>query len=214
MEFDSSKMGKPSREFVLWLDCMGTQCFMNRNMQTAANFIFKFHSIVASATKGKKYKLYPVMDGVYITTSECEDMLKVIGTIMKALAKEIISEKNVHFRYLAKGALAYGDIYHGTDIDASAFDQNVRDIIRKGSFLIGPPVIQANQQEKKAPPFGIAIHNSCKLSQSGLKFNSEWFDWMLKNGDDIIDPLEKAVKEYFKLFEDQTAFSGYGKEKI
>lgn len=30
--FNAQYLGEPTREFVMWLDCMGTQCFMNRYM--------------------------------------------------------------------------------------------------------------------------------------------------------------------------------------
>lgn len=38
--FNAHYLGDPQMKFVLWLDCMGTQCFMNRSIKTAANFIF------------------------------------------------------------------------------------------------------------------------------------------------------------------------------
>lgn len=218
--FNAEKLGEPRREFVLWLDCMGTQCFMQRSIRTAANFIFKFQNTVAThCASVSGMKVYPVMDGVYITAQHSKDILSVATKIMMDLATLFSNETNKSFRFLVRGAISYGDVYHGKNVTKDAFvpngqsTDNVR--IRKESVLLGTPVIQAYKRENFAPPFGIALHSSCKLDpKRNPKLNCEWFAWCTGESAAIIPALEKAVDEYFKHYYEQTAFSGYTKEKI
>lgn len=217
--FDARALGNPKREFVFWVDCMGTQCFMQRSIDTAANFIFIFQSIVASKCASyTDVHVYPVMDGAYITSPKSSDILVLAGNIMKELAILFTEEKNVHFRFLVRGAISYGYIYHGDDISEDAFmptNGNQKAIkIKRESILLGTPVIQAYRQESIAPPFGIALHNSCKLDLDRNKhFNNEWLLWAGASRE-LIDELKKCVNEYFEYYKWQTSYSGYSEDKI
>lgn len=45
---------KSSKEYVCWIDIMGTKNTMSESFQKAANFILKFHSCVVDVIKIKK----------------------------------------------------------------------------------------------------------------------------------------------------------------
>lgn len=218
--FNAEKLGEPRREYVLWLDCMGTQCFMQRSIRTAANFIFKFQNTVAThCASVSGMKVYPVMDGVYITSQHSKDILSVATKIMMDLATLFANETNKAYRFLVRGAISYGDVYHGKNVPKDAFVPNGQptdDVnIKKESVLLGTPVIQAYQRESGAPPFGIALHSSCKLDpKKNPKLNCEWFAWCTGDCSTIIPELETAVGEYFSHYREQTTFSGYTEEKI
>ena len=86
--------------------------------------------------------------------------------------------------------------------------------IKRESILLGTPVIQAYRQESIAPPFGIALHNSCKLDLDRNKhFNNEWLLWAGASRE-LIDELKKCVNEYFEYYKWQTSYSGYSEDKI
>lgn len=222
--FNCEELGNAEAAFVLWMDCMGTNCFMKRSIKTAANFIFKFQSCVANVCNGQKgVHIYPVMDGVYITHKSCTVILLIARSIMKEMSMQFVEEKNVQFRYFVRGAIAYGDVYHGKSLPLSAFtnkkDKEEKVKVKKEAILLGTPVIQAYQTESLAPPLGIAIHSSCRLSpERDLRMFHEWYLWNADNQTNeplvSIDRIEIAAKEYFDLYRNQTTYSGYDKDKI
>lgn len=217
--FNAQHLGKPTREFVLWLDCMGTQCFMNRSIETAANFIFKFQGIVAKYSAAfPDMHLYPVMDGVYITSPKANNIMKLAQSIMRGWATDFANEKEVYHRCLIRGALAYGDVYQGATIEDLAFydsPETSKYKVNKAAVLLGSPVIQANQEERTAPPLGIAIHSSCKLSSPAKAcFDNEWFVWSKGYPIEKLKKLNDSVTEYFEHYKKQTKYSGYKEERI
>lgn len=217
--FNAKYLGVPTREYVLWLDCMGTQCFMNRSIETAANFIFKFQGIVAKhSSTFSNIHLYPVMDGVYITSPKADDIMKLARKIMQGWATDFANEKEVYHRCLIRGALAYGDVYQGAAIEDRAFyyrPEKTAYNVNKNAVLLGAPVIQANQTERNAPPLGIAFHSSCKLSSPAKAcFDKEWFVWSKGYSCEKLKKLENSVSEYFAHYKKQTKYSGYKEDRI
>ena len=83
----------------------------------------------------------------------------------------------------------------------------------RNMMLFGVPMIQANAEEHNAPPFGVAIHESCKI---GLNFNSAMKGkWLQEN----IWPAQKcallnALRDYFTFYKNHIFQYGYPLEKI
>ena len=93
--FNNKKLPTPKREYVAFIDIMGTKNHMKNSVQTTANYIFKLHAAVLTAWRNEKYKnvfVYPVMDGAYITATTKEDMEKILVRIYLEIARVIVME--------------------------------------------------------------------------------------------------------------------------
>lgn len=176
------KLGEPDFEYVYWLDIMGTKSKMLNSVKGSANFIFKLHAVVLE--KYEKFKenliLYPVMDGVYITTKSCDILQGFLSSVFYSLSKEFIEANKYYHRFFVKAAVAYGPVYHGRELPDEVnriFSNNPN---YKSSMLIGAPMVQAFEVEHKAPPFGIFIHESARTFP-GLKekayFTTAFWKW-------------------------------------
>ena len=78
---DTSKI-KCSKEYVCWIDIMGTKNTMSESFQKAANYILKFHSSVIDIVKDEEgVSYYPLMDGIFITTPNNATIRKIIDKI-------------------------------------------------------------------------------------------------------------------------------------
>jgi len=178
--FNVSEIKNPSKEYVCWIDIMGTKEAMKTDVRRCANFIFKLHALVLQAcVSPKDIILYPVMDGVYITSPSKKLITDCICNIFSCCSADFCNEKEEKYLYLIKGALAYGPIYHGKDIPSACnrvFDNRVE---YKQSLLLGMPIIQAFLGEKEAPPFGIYIDESARTfaPENETPFPYKWYRW-------------------------------------
>ena len=136
--------GKSHKEYVAFVDIMGTRTHMKACVDEAANFIFKLHAAIISAWREKNYGgvfVYPVMDGAYIATKSKEDMINILVRIYRELAQLFINEPNSLHRYMIRGSVAYGDVIHGHNIPyeaSKAFESYLgyKDQIMLGSAMI------------------------------------------------------------------------------
>lgn len=151
----------PVDSYVCWLDIMGTQNSMSESFEKSANFILRFHAAVIKA-KALKAKVYPVMDGVYITTESKDDMTSFLNRIMTCLAEIFLGETNDH-RFVVRGAIAKGMIQHGGKLQSDVCPNVTSEKGYVDSLLFGMPMIQACSSETCAPPFGIYIHESARV---------------------------------------------------
>ena len=178
--FDVDKINEPKNEYVCWIDIMGTKEAMKTDIRRCANFIFKLHaSVIEACANHKHITPYPVMDGVFITSSSKQCIFDCISSIFSNCASDFCREKDVKYLYLIKGALAYGAVYHGRDLPSACnniFDSQSQ---YKQSLLLGMPVIQAFLGEKSAPPFGIYIDESARaFAPDGEKpIQWKWHRW-------------------------------------
>ncbi len=167
--FNSKVMGTPEGEYVLWCDGMGSGRALASSLDRAANFIFKLHQAFGLATEGPgmdDVEVYPIMDGLYVTTSDRRKMEKIIKTAFLELAYEFIKSKNEH-RFMIRGGLAYGATLHGSKINEEAFEVNGQNKLEikkfkesHGKILLSPALKLAYDAERLAPPFGIYVDNS------------------------------------------------------
>lgn len=114
--------GKAHKEYVAFVDIMGTRTHMKKSVYESANFIFKLHAAIISAWREKNYHgvfVYPVMDGAYITARNKDDMINIMLRIYRELAKLFVKEQTQEHQYMIRGAIAYGEVIHGHDIFAT-----------------------------------------------------------------------------------------------
>ena len=163
--FDSRKLPRPKREYVAFLDIMGTKAHMTNSVYETANYIFKLHAAVLSAWRSEKYKnvfVYPVMDGAYITASNQGDIEKILVRVFDSLASIFLKEPNICRRFSIQAGLSYGETIHGHRVPYSASKVFELDLPYKNNILLGSAMIQAYELSSTASPFGIAIAESAQ----------------------------------------------------
>lgn len=200
-------------EYVCWIDIMGTKNIMSESIQKAANFILKFHScIIESTNEEKGVRCYPLMDGVFVTSSNFKTIKKVIDKIFNQLAALFLQEeKNAH-RFIIKGSLAYGYVAHGSNISNEICSSIASSENYKNTIMLGIPMIQAIKSETKAPPFGIYIHESARKYKGLQGKHYSWsFSGPLKI--DKVD-LQGKIINYFKWCDQFIEYQEMDKHKI
>lgn len=223
--FNAKRLPKPKWEYVAFIDIMGTQTHMKHNVNTTANYIFKLHAAILAAWRNEKYKnvfVYPVMDGAYITASQKEDIEKILIRIFSEIAKVLISETNPAYRFLIRGAIAYGKTIHGHHVPYSASKVFETDLAYKNNILLGSAMIDAYKAESEAAPFGIFVSDSAtkREHESNRKFGAFPKDWKwftseaLKIDTTRLEKLPSKIDDYFECLKDEDNPLHYDKEKI
>lgn len=82
IQINTSKL-RVEKEYVCWIDTMGTKNTMSDSFEKAANFMIRFHAIVIEALKdANDIKSYPLMDGIYMTSPNWNTLRTVIKYIV------------------------------------------------------------------------------------------------------------------------------------
>ncbi|WP_133140254.1 hypothetical protein [Legionella genomosp. 1] len=184
-----------TNEYVCWLDLMGTKSLMDRSPTTCTIKISQFH-LCLSSSKIDGIKLYPVMDGAFITTRSQNSLKSFLRTVFESMSNDFITEgeKNNHlYQSIIRACIAYGPLGHGSNIQSDKIP-----VEYKNSLLFGLPMTQAYSSENKAPPFGIYVDKSARaFSSSGEKpFSTRWHTWF----DTTYNP-EKLIIEMNKFYD-------------
>ncbi len=191
----NTSLFKSSKEYVCWIDIMGTKNTMSESFQKAANFILKFHSCVIDAVKNEKdVSYYPLMDGVFITASNNEVIRRIIDNIFSNVAEIFLSEQKHGHRFIIKGSLAFGDIAHGIKINEQICPNLASEDDYKRAIMCGLPMIQAFTAEHVAPPFGVYIHESARTPQD---LQGKYYNWLPYKGNELKNKLLKRIISYF-----------------
>lgn len=221
--FNNKKLPTPKREYVAFVDIMGTQARMNKSVKECATYIFKLHSAIISSWREKAYKnvfVYPVMDGAYITSSSKEAMENILLRIFRSLYEEMKNSDDIDHMYLVRCAVAYGEVIHGHTVpyDASkAFELNLG---YKDNILLGKAMIDAYRSECLAAPFGIYIHESALKHGDDRRYGcfSEGWKWYtsdnLKLEDELASNLMSKMNTYFDSMKDVQNPLHYPDEKV
>ncbi len=177
--FDARALPLPSDEYVAWVDVMGIQSHMHRSINVAANFMFKLH-VAALDSPLKSVRLYPVMDGFYATSPSRQGLEQFLSSVFRQCASAFVGEAKQQFRFVIRGAIAFGSVYHGADVEDSGSKRLAEAPGYRASLVLGPPIVDANLTESDAPPFGIAIHHSAKLSApvGDVRYTTDWWSWV------------------------------------
>lgn len=215
---------KAENHYVCWIDIMGTKSKMENSVNTCAIFIFKLHTAILEAVQKEcKIKVYPVMDGAYLTAQSTQELQKALFYIFSDLANSFISESENYHRFLIRASVAYGPVIHGDSVATNISNSLSSNENYKNSLLLGLPMIQAYTSEQKAPPFGVLIHESARVfhPESEEPFRFKWWKWwkcpsILENGQSNIkaDELYGAIKSYFQHCEQHSMELDYSIDKI
>lgn len=222
--FNSKKLPNPKREYVAFIDIMGTRAHMENNVTTTANYIFKLHAAILAAWRNEKYQnvfVYPVMDGAYITATSRDDIEKIVVRIYLELARILTNETNPNHRFIIRGAIAYGKTIHGHRVPFEASRVFETDLSYKNNILLGSAMIKAYEGESSAAPFGLFIDQSAiKHEESNRKYGSFLMNWkwfeskLLKIDPALVERLKVTVDDYFEKVKDEHHPCHYQNEKI
>lgn len=218
--FDNRHMSDARPVYVCWLDVMGSQNAMLRSVKTAANFVCKIHDVVLSEFPSydeHDIRLFPMMDGVYITCPRQGPLRYFLSGVLRRLAETFLQEKTPWFKFLVRGCIAYGPVVDGKDLGAEASYALADAPAYRSSILIGMPLAQAYRGEREAPPFGIYVDESARAfageGEQGFAFI--WWDWYSK----AKPPLDRkrmhsALLEHFKWCEQYEITIGYRHDRM
>jgi hypothetical protein len=117
--FNAQVLPTPTNEYVAWIDVMGVQSAMSRSLDITANFVFKLH-VAALQAPHAGVSLYPVMDGLYISSPSQQAVLDFLRSMFSNIAEVFVAEtENLH-RFIVPGAVAFGPVIHGAAVPATA----------------------------------------------------------------------------------------------
>lgn len=215
MYFNAKHLPPPSQEYVAWFDVMGTQAFMTRSINATANFVFKLH-IAALESMQPRLSLYPVMDGVYVTSIGQADILGFLRNVFNLVAEEFIGTADIQHRFVIRGGLAFGPIYHGANVANSASPVLAAHVDYRAKILLGIPMVQAHVSESLAPPFGLFVHESARAfaSPGTQPMHSAWWHWKAPGTAGVWAALEPAMHSYLDWYKLRTHSSDYSAQRI
>jgi hypothetical protein len=220
--FNSQHLPSAQLEYVSWIDIMGVGAAMSRSVDAVANYIFKLHSAAASCHK-TGITLYPVMDGVYVSTSDQTMMLDFVKDLFEECADEFLAvpqSRPLH-RFIVRAAIAFGPVIHGNSVPSQAFhnaqSQNpfAAHANYQNSIILGPPMVQAHLSEQFAPPFGVYIHESARtFAPTGANpIHCAWWRWASKTDQRWRD-LRSRLKTHYKWCQNNSEDIAYPVERI
>ena len=142
---------------------MGTKTIMSESFEKAANIILRFHSASLQATSSMTgVKVYPLMDGIFITGEKARVIKNAIDNIFLKMASIFIEEDKCDHQFVIRASIAYGELAHGFDVNNEVCRDIADNDTYKNALLFGMPMIQAYMAERNAPPFGVYIHESAR----------------------------------------------------
>lgn len=198
--FGPQHLPDPREESVAWIDIMGTATIMNWSPQTASTNICKLITAVIEAERPENLNIYPMMDGVYLTHPDEEELAAVFVEVFGRFANVLrnryqeYQSKNrysdddyLRFSPILRAGIARGDVYHGVDIEQEPLD----DHHLNDDVLLGDPVARAHQAERSSPPFGFKLDDSVEDEYAG-----EIVEWW--SDDEFAIDVKNGLTEYFE----------------
>ncbi len=233
--FNSRHLPHPTGEYVLWFDGMGTGRALIHSLHNAANFVFKLHAALDRAiAPGDPVHVYPIMDGLYLSTNARAVMQAAIRRAFVELADEFLAHaaEDITRRFMARGGLAFGATLHGADVSPDAFvhgigtpyegqnrasfaDSRLNDT--RSRLLLCSAMVAAYEAEKSAPPFGIFVDDSAQLAdRTACGFQGSLWRWWYGDpyAEDIVQRLWPAIRDYLDEAERRSPELGYPLESI
>lgn len=228
--FDPRKVILSTPRYVAWVDIMGSGQLMRKSHVKSAIAIGHFNSTVLTAASKLKFtgEIYPLVDGIYITTENRTHLQTLLKYIMKlnAINFLISTSKNVDDHRLVRGAIAFGQVIEGKDLKGSAriFDDWPE---YTKNILLGAPLALANSAERMAAPFGIWVDESARQFAPNLDgaatlrwTNWEWWNYPSGNNEvdddckDIEKMLAEKIRKYFEWSKDNHIMMMYDKNRL
>jgi hypothetical protein len=203
--------------YVLWLDIMGSQGKMLRNVRTASIPLMKLHVAALNAKKKTSdgVDLFPVIDGIYAVSEHLASIGFFISDVFRSMAAEFLVLKNWE-RSVIRGAIAYGPVILGEDCKEGA--AILKESNYANSILLGMPLVQAFTAERAAPPFGVFVHESVRaFGQIGTRpVTVSLWHWWSKSVENmnIASALLPTLQDYFAWCRKNPVTTGYPPDRI
>ena len=209
--FNENKLSSPSPSYVAWVDMMGTRNAMSQSLASSANHIGRIHAAIIRA-KRPGLKVYPVLDGAYITAEKQKTIMDSLKAVFTECAKYFAAQATPEHRFLIRGGLAYGPVIHGSEINKHCNKELGEDPDYRKNLLFGMPMVQANRGEGNAPPFGMFIDESARaFGADGKTFSGLWFKWW-KDSPPV--GFTKRLQEHFEWAEAHSHGIGYDEKSL
>lgn len=238
--FNADLLPPLSGEYIAWCDGMGTGQALSSSLQRAANFIFKIHRAFSNALsrlpQGHTVRIYPVMDGMYVTTANRRHFQQVLRSALSDLATEFINTNYFFHRFMVRGGIAYGTTMHGSDVGEDAFIPGIgthHEAADRQAFLgshlyqsrsrllLGAGMVPAFKAESQAPPFGFSVDDSALSSPQLVDpldkgFHSRLWRWWSPNhpSTGTAEQLWPARQAHSKEATQRAREIGYPKDSI
>ena len=213
--FNAAHLPDPSSEYVAWVDVMGTQASMSTSLKVTANFVFKLH-VAALQAPHPGVRIYPVMDGFYASSSTKNDILEFLRSVFSEVAATFNAEAEHRFRFVIRGALAFGHVVHGSTLPANTSNTLAANAAYRDQILLGMPMVQAHLAEAGAPPFGINVHESARaFAPAGTDpLHDRWWSWDNGATHAIWTALPTTLNAYYAWCEARALRIDYPRERI
>jgi hypothetical protein len=199
--FIGGDAGPERYRYVLWIDIMGSQSKLLRNVRTASIPIMKLHVAALGAVKkntGQAIALFPMIDGIYVVSEQLPPLMFFMSDVFRSMAAEFLTLKNWE-RSLVRGAFSFGPVILGSESKKGA--EILQESDYANSILVGMPLVQAFVAERQSPPFGVYVHESARAfaPPNSKPFTHTLFRWWLTNeiAKKIAAALPKQLDEYF-----------------
>lgn len=209
--------GPQRSRYVLWVDIMGSQGKMLRNVRTASIPLMKLHVAALHAKKKTlgRVDLFPVIDGIYVVSEHLGSIGFFISDVFRSMAAEFLALENWE-RSVIRGAIAYGPVIMGAECKEGA--PILKESDYADSILLGMPLVQSFLAEKAAPPFGVYVHESARAfgQIAGHSVTVLLWRWWSRNADNtrIAGALLPSLRSYFEWCQKNSVTSGYSPDRI
>jgi len=223
--FKASEVAAAEIKYVAWIDILGTDSIMRRSMQITANFLTKLHMAALEARQSLSshdaLTLYPVVDGVYVTSANQDAILNHIKAMMASLAAVFVFEQDPLHRFMVRGGVAYGPVWEGRALMTESHHSLRNNPEYARQILLGPSVTQAHTSESSASPFGIWIHESARTfappDAPHSITNTHWHWWKHHHtgaDDELAATLAQHLDAYFVWCKNNSTYILYRDDRI
>jgi hypothetical protein len=238
--FNSASLPPLAGEYIAWCDGMGMGQALGSSLERAANFIFKIHGAFSNALghlpQGHAVRIYPLIDGMYVTTPNRRHFQQVLREALCELADEFVNTSHLLHRFIVRGGIAFGATIHGSDVHENAFVQGVGtpdEAVNRNDFrashlnqtpsqlLLGAAMFPAYSAESLAPPFGFYVDDSALsipqlVDPSDEGLDSKLWRWWFQNdpSEAMARRLSPVLQSHYAEAARRTREIGYPKESI
>lgn len=206
--------------FVAWIDILGTANTMARSLNITTNFVGKLHVAVLAGQQKlqSQCNIYPLVDGVYITSTSRDQVLKLLKHTFRSLAINFILETDAEHHFMVRSCLSHGPLIEGLDI-ASANRILQSQSSHSKHMVLGPGVAGAYAGERNASPFGIWIDTPVRLypdiKDRIVSTHFPWWRYDTQPDDYLVArSLANALEDYFAWCEGHLSWILYPKEAL
>lgn len=204
-------------EYAAWIDIMGAGDGMIHHTDATAVNIGKLYTAVAESLPEDDYSVFPMADGVYITSQSLDPLLRNTVLIFYKFSQSMIAlqedDRGIYLGFLIRAGVAEGDIYSGSEVEPTNDDLADRDWF--DSVPYGEGVARAYKAESHSP-FSISLDEDTDLvtDRVGTLDDERRLRWWEIFHRDFRADLHGFLEEYFDYYSGQSYNNDYSEELI